>query len=411
MGADNKIAATLRSKHPDVLRRGVERLPLQRGDRVVDAAYEHIPIHMPDGEGNILRVAGADVTVQWDDGTVSTAPYHTLKRVSHQYVQTPHDSAYLLPPFRPNDHVLLGNGNHGKVLAEVTGPTGFKSYRVQITDSKDPGSVGRAVFATYNGMIKVSGLIPDVVCQITCPVKGPIAVVGCELATTPHAQTVGLQKYSSLPSDHGMLFPYDPPQAVSFHMGNVQFPIDVLFITEHGTIQKIEAQREPGYDEQWRSVGRVAAVLEVNGGFCADRGIVPGMRVSVGTPKVAQEVFDPLRPDVHNYQSPATSRPVPSERFTDRQDPAAILEDSQPIDNKYHETQSGYDIMTYHDDPDAPNMRSGVWVPFSGMSPVVGDYETKRCAKCNRDTIHAKDTCRVCSTHNPSTPPKPAGSL
>lgn len=406
MGVEHKIAAKLSTEHQTVVSRGLDKLPLQRGDRVVDAGYAYLPVKPSDGYGNIVKTSGRYALVAWDNGDVSEAPRSSLIRVARQYVPTPHDSAYELPIFHPKDHVILGNGNHGRVLAEVVGPTGFKSFSVEITGSVRTQDVGRKVFATQNGMVKVSGLEPDIVAAILCPVKGMKAVVGCELAASLASQEIGLQKYNVMPEDRGMLFPYDPPRPVTFHMGSVSFPIDVLFISENGTIQKIEANQEPGYDSRWRSIGKVAAVLEVNGGFCQARGIDPGMRVSIGNPKLAQETFDPARTDSYLYQSPATSRPNPSERFMDRQMPDQILEDSQPLDGEHYELQTGYDPVTFHDDPAAPNMRSGGWTsPL--QSSTVGEYETKQCGKCRRDTIHYKGVCRACGTPSPVTPPAP----
>lgn len=356
MGAYHKIAEALISRHAEVVGRGVDRLPLQRGDRVADAAYVGLPVKLPEGFGNVQKTAGRVITVEWDDGTISTAPETSLVRVAREYIPSPHDSAYEIPVFRADDPVILGNGSRGKVLAEVVGPTGFRSFRVQVTDSVNRQEIGRRIFATPDGMIKAGSILPDVVVSIIDPRRGQIAMVGCELATTTHQQSVGLQKYSSLPRDAGMLFPYNPPSKVTFHMGSVGFPIDIMFVDGDGQISRIWPNCEPGSAGIWGSNSRVAAVLEVNGGWCQAHTIYPGHAVMISIPKVAQESYIPGRTDVHNYQSPGTARPAPSERYRDRQTPDEILQDVQPLDGEHYELQIGYDPSVDFGD-DAPRTR------------------------------------------------------
>lgn len=333
------------TQYPRVLERGAQKLPLQEGDRVMDRGFAGAPqsTHLSDGYGHINRISedGRTAEVVWDNQAVTKTSIRTLMRVSRSWVPTPHDSAYELPRFGPKDAVILGNGDRGMVLAEVTGPTGFKSFRVQITDSMDQASVGRRVFATGSGMIKAAGLGPETVASVYRPDGEIIGVVGCELAVDQHAQQVGLQKHSSLPSDSGMLFPYNPPQNVSFHMGAVQFPIDVVFVDGSGHIAGIEHNCQPGVDASWTSPGRVAAVLEVTGGWCADRGVYPGDIVSLRTTKTAQETFDPMRSDDHT-RAPTDIRPDAPDRFKGHDTPDEMLA-TQPLDGQHFEQQIGYD--------------------------------------------------------------------
>ena len=84
----------------------------------------------------------------------------------------------------------------------------------------------------------------------------------------------------SLPDDGGMLFDYDPPQAISFWMKNTYISLDMIFITGDGHILRIAESTEPLSDRLIPSGGPVRAVLEVIAGTARKVGIVPGDRVT-----------------------------------------------------------------------------------------------------------------------------------
>lgn len=99
-----------------------------------------------------------------------------------------------------------------------------------------------------------------------------------EVADTPEQQEQGLMFYRSLGADQGMIFPYDPPQDVSFWMKNTLIPLDMVFIRSDGTIARI-ATAKP-LDETPVPAGEpIAAVLEIRGGRAAELGIRAGDRV------------------------------------------------------------------------------------------------------------------------------------
>lgn len=79
----------------------------------------------------------------------------------------------------------------------------------------------------------------------------------------------------SLGPDRGMIFPYAPPQDVSFWMKNTLIPLDILFIRQDGTIARIT--RAKALDLTPLPAGEpIAAVLEIRGGRAGELGIKEG---------------------------------------------------------------------------------------------------------------------------------------
>ena len=100
-----------------------------------------------------------------------------------------------------------------------------------------------------------------------------------EVARTPEEQSYGLMNRALLAPDRGMIFPYDPPQFVSFWMKNTLIPLDIIFIAPGGRILNIAANATPLSLDPVPSAGPIEAVLELSGGRAAELGIEPGDQV------------------------------------------------------------------------------------------------------------------------------------
>jgi uncharacterized membrane protein (UPF0127 family) len=99
-----------------------------------------------------------------------------------------------------------------------------------------------------------------------------------QVAATPEQQEHGLMFYRSLAPNQGMIFPYDPPQPVSFWMKNTLIPLDMVFIRADGTIARIAHAK--ALDETPVPAGEpVALVLEIRAGRAAELGIHEGDKV------------------------------------------------------------------------------------------------------------------------------------
>ena len=99
-----------------------------------------------------------------------------------------------------------------------------------------------------------------------------------DVARSEHQQELGLMFVKSLAPNHGMIFPYDPPQEVAFWMKNTLIPLDIVFIRPDHTIARITNAK--ALDETPLPSGEpISAVLEIAGGRAAQLGIKPGDQV------------------------------------------------------------------------------------------------------------------------------------
>jgi len=124
----------------------------------------------------------------------------------------------------------------------------------------------------------VSGL-PVIPLTVT-PIGGRPHVFRVEVASTEAQQARGLMFRTAMGPDEGMIFPYSPPQTVSFWMKNTVIPLDLVFIGPDRRIESIAANAVPYSLTPINSKGPVSAVLELNGGRAARLGLAAGDRVS-----------------------------------------------------------------------------------------------------------------------------------
>lgn len=123
---------------------------------------------------------------------------------------------------------------------------------------------------------------------------GRRARVVCAVARTAEEHARGLQGHPGLRDGEGMLFAFHPPRAVSFHMGSVAFPIDLVFAEADGRIGRIVHGAQPGTRETWTHPV-VGAVVEVSGGQAARAGLSIGDVVRVAGERLGQQTYNLLR--------------------------------------------------------------------------------------------------------------------
>lgn len=204
------------------------------------------------------------------------------------------------------------------------------------------------------------------------------ATLSCYIAANNQLQTRGLQGFEKIGKSEGVLFPFSSAKTATFHMGDVKFPIDIIFIGGDGRVNKIVENAQPGSKEKW-AMGRVAAVVEANAGFCAENDVKVGSELVyvASFDKTAQAGFpNHPRKDI-NPRMEDLSGTDPADRFKDR-DLIDKQVDHQPMDGNHYEQTNGYDVVTYHDDDSAPALRPASKV--NKMSYFDEDNRAKRRA-------------------------------
>lgn len=210
------------------------------------------------------------------------------------------------------------------------------------------------------------------------------AAISCYIAANDDLKSRGLQGFDKLGQVEGVLFPFKEPRTATFHMGDVKFPIDIIFIGGDGRVNKIIEDAQPGSTEKW-AMGRVAAVVETNSGFCKTNNVRVGSDLVYvdGQRKTAQESFPTYpRKDI-NPAVPDLNPVQPAERFKDR-DLVDVQVDHQPVDGKHYEQVNGYDPVTFHDDETQPAVRAG-----SKGKSMYFDDESKAKRRAARQTKYA----------------------
>jgi uncharacterized membrane protein (UPF0127 family) len=111
-------------------------------------------------------------------------------------------------------------------------------------------------------------------------------VVDLELARTDAERTKGLGGHAPLEDGDGMLFVFDLPARHAFWMKGMTFPLDIMWI-EEGVVVHLEHDLPPSGPQEtdanrpiYSPFAPARYVLEVNAGFAAGHGIVPGTAVA-----------------------------------------------------------------------------------------------------------------------------------
>jgi len=105
------------------------------------------------------------------------------------------------------------------------------------------------------------------------------ATFSVEIAKTPQERARGLQEREYLPLMAGMLFLFESPGPVTFWMKNTPISLDILFVSETGTVTGIHREAVPFDPTLIRGGNDTIAVLELNGGISDRFGVAEGTEI------------------------------------------------------------------------------------------------------------------------------------
>jgi len=100
-----------------------------------------------------------------------------------------------------------------------------------------------------------------------------------EVADTDDLRRRGLMYRQTMADDHGMIFILQQVRPVNFTMRNTYISLDMIFVSEDGTIESIIENTPTLQEGPFPSQGPVTAVVEVNAGTAKRLGIAPGDRI------------------------------------------------------------------------------------------------------------------------------------
>ena len=100
-----------------------------------------------------------------------------------------------------------------------------------------------------------------------------------EAALTEEQREIGLMYRRSLADDHGMLFDFGRPQAISMWMQNTYVSLDMVFVGGDGRVMRIAEKTEPLSTRLISSDGPARYVVELTAGAARRIGLRPGDRV------------------------------------------------------------------------------------------------------------------------------------
>ena len=97
-----------------------------------------------------------------------------------------------------------------------------------------------------------------------------------EVADSAEERAIGLMHRQSMPYNSGMWFIYETPRTVAFWMRNTLIPLDMIFVDQHGMVQKIHMNARPLDETPIPGGDNIQFVLEVNAGLSERYGLGAG---------------------------------------------------------------------------------------------------------------------------------------
>ncbi|MFA6601500.1 MAG: DUF192 domain-containing protein [Candidatus Paceibacterota bacterium] len=108
-------------------------------------------------------------------------------------------------------------------------------------------------------------------------IQAPSGTIQAAVASTSEAEERGLSGQISMPSDSGMLFTFENPGSYGFWMKDMNFPLDLVWMSEDKSVVGITANLSPDtYPNVFLPPSDISYVLELNAGASQKFGIATG---------------------------------------------------------------------------------------------------------------------------------------
>lgn len=104
------------------------------------------------------------------------------------------------------------------------------------------------------------------------------------IASTPDEQEKGLMFVKNMPADRGMIFVFPDPQAQTFWMKDTLIPLDLIYISQDGTIVRHYTMVPDGGQQLYFSDAPVQDAIEINAGCFAALHLHDGDRINLPVP-------------------------------------------------------------------------------------------------------------------------------
>ena len=97
-----------------------------------------------------------------------------------------------------------------------------------------------------------------------------------EVADSAEERAIGLMHRENMSYNSGMWFIYETPRTVAFWMRSTLIPLDMIFVDQHGEVQKIHMNARPLDETPIHGGDNIQFVLEVNAGLSERYGLGAG---------------------------------------------------------------------------------------------------------------------------------------
>ena len=130
-------------------------------------------------------------------------------------------------------------------------------------------------------------------------------VVTSEIALTFEQKATGMMFRKTMPENEAMLFVFGAPHRASFYMRNTTVPLSAAYLDSDGTIVELHDLQPLDETPVEASADNIQFVLEMNQGWFATHGVVPGATIVSEKGQLKDTVkFEPKIEPRINYSEP-----------------------------------------------------------------------------------------------------------